>query len=113
MPPRSATKTRDKPGDSRPLVDEQGHAADAIRRELFGFARLSKAVRNVTGSPRSSGLLLLAVLVWLTIGPLVGFSKAWELAATAGAPIIALVLLVVIQHTQNRMTRPSSSSSMR
>jgi low affinity Fe/Cu permease len=32
----------------------------------------------------------------------VDFSKAWELSATAGAPIIALLLLVVIQHIQNR-----------
>jgi low affinity Fe/Cu permease len=59
-------------------------------------------VRDVAGSPRFSGLLLLVVLVWLAVGPLVDFSKAWELSATAGAPIIGLILLVIIQHTQNR-----------
>jgi low affinity Fe/Cu permease len=63
---------------------------------------MSNKVRNVAGSPRFSGLLLFAVLVWLAVGPLVDFSRAWELAATAGAAIIGLILLVVIQHTQNR-----------
>lgn len=66
------------------------------------FSRLSNMVRDIVGSPKFTGLLLLVVLIWLISGPLVGFSKAWELGATTGAPIIALVLLVVLQHTQNR-----------
>ncbi len=102
MPISLTTTANGQPGDGRPLVDERGHLADMIRRELPWFARLSHTVRDVAGSPKSSALLLVAVLCWLAVGPLVGFSKAWELSATAGAPIIALMLLVSIQHTQNR-----------
>jgi low affinity Fe/Cu permease len=101
MPVRSTATARSEPGGGR-LIDERGHVADTIRREPPWFARLSNTARNVAGSPSFSGLLLLAVLIWLAIGPLTGFSRAWELAATAGAPIIGLMLLVVIQHTQNR-----------
>src|SRR5918997_4548930 len=86
----------------RPLVDERGHVAETIRREPTLFSRLSNATRDLAGSPIFTVLLLLAVLGWLVLGPLVGFSKAWELSATAGTPILALILLVVIQHTQNR-----------
>lgn len=63
---------------------------------------MSNTTRDMTGSPRFTALLLLLVVVWLAVGPVVGFSRAWELAATAGAPILALILLAVLRHTQNR-----------
>lgn len=99
---RSTAAIPHKTSGGRPLIDEQGHVAHTIRRETPWFTRVCNIVRDVTGSPRFSGLLLLAVLVWLAAGPLVDFSKAWELSATAGAPIIGLILLAIIQHTQNR-----------
>lgn len=102
MRTRSTTWTLDEPDSGRPLVNERGHVADTIRREPTRFSRLSNATRDLAGSPVFTALLLLAVLLWLAAGPLVGYSRAWELSATAGAPIIGLVLLVVIQHTQNR-----------
>lgn len=96
--------TSPHPDDSpaRALVDERGHVAGSVTRETPWFGRLSNATRDLTGSPLFTGLLLLFVVVWLVVGPFVGFSRAWELSATAGAPILALVLLVVLQHTQNR-----------
>ncbi|MGH8885060.1 MAG: low affinity iron permease family protein [Egibacteraceae bacterium] len=102
MQTRSMTRALDTPNGARPLVDERGHVVDTIRREPTRFSRLSNATRDLAGSPAFTVVLLLAVLIWLAAGPLVGFSKAWELSATAGAPIIGLILLVVIQHTQNR-----------
>lgn len=87
---------------SRPLVDERGHVTDSIARNTPWFARMTNTTRDMTGSPRFTAVLLLLVVVWLAAGPVVGFSHAWELAATAGAPILALILLVMLQHTQNR-----------
>jgi low affinity Fe/Cu permease len=91
MPHRFTTTAAANLSDGRPL-------AHTVRRELPWFAQLSTTVRDAAGSPKFSALLVLAVLSWLAAGPLVDFSKAWELSA----PIIALLLLVVIQHTQNR-----------
>lgn len=102
MRTRSTTDVLERHGDERPLIDERGHIADTIRREPTRFAQMSNATRDLAGSPVFTVLLLLTVLIWLATGPLVEFSKAWELTATAGAPIIGLILLVVIQHTQNR-----------
>lgn len=102
MRTRSTIWTPDESGSGRPLVDDRGHVANTIRRKLTRFARLSHATRDLAGSPVFTALLLLTVLGWLVAGPFVGFSRTWELSATAGAPILGLVLLVVIQHTQNR-----------
>ncbi len=71
-------------------------------RGLPRFTRMSNATRDFAGSPAFSALLLLGVIAWSAAGPILDYSRAWELTATTGAPIVALVLLVVIQHTQNR-----------
>jgi len=63
---------------------------------------MSNATRDFAGSPAFSVVLLACVIAWSAAGFLVDYSRAWELTATTGAPIVALVLLVVIQHTQNR-----------
>ena len=84
--------------------DENSHPAESVSRDLSWFGRTSKAIHHLTGAPQSTGLILLLVLVWLCVGVLADFSHAWEVSATAGAPIAALLLLVVMQHTQNRDT---------
>ncbi len=33
------------------------------------------------------------------------FPRSWELVATAGLPVLTLVLLIVVQHTQNHDDR--------
>ncbi len=62
---------------------------------------MSNATRRLIASRRFSGLLVLTVGLWLAVGPFVGFSRTWELTVTAGAPLLSLLILVVIQHTQN------------
>ncbi len=86
----------------RPLVDDSGHVVQTIRRETPWFGRVSGGSRDLTGSPKFAVILLLTIAGWLALGPVVDYSRTWELTATAGAPILALVLLVVGQHTQNR-----------
>jgi len=98
MPNRS----EDASARGRPLVDDRGHVVDTVSRDSSWFGQLSDGSRNLTGSPKFAVALLLAVAGWLVAGPLVDFSRAWELTGTAGAPILALVLLVVSQHAQNR-----------
>lgn len=93
--------TKIRPGSGRPLIDEAGHVADTVQGQASWFARVSNATRRLIASPRFSGLLILAMSLWLAVGPLVAFSRSWELTVTAGAPLLSLLILVVIQHTQN------------
>jgi len=91
-----------KAAPGRPLVDDAGHVADRIDRRVSWFARISNATRDLAGSPHATFVLIFFVAVWLAVGPFVNYSRAWELIATAGAPIFALLLLLILQHTQNR-----------
>lgn len=49
--------------------------------------------------------MCVATLVWIAVGPLVGFSDAWLLVPSAIASIAALLLVVLLQYSQNRDTR--------
>jgi low affinity Fe/Cu permease len=54
-----------------------------------------------TGSGWAAALTVFAVGVWILVGWALDFSRGWELAVTAGLPMLTLLLLVVVQHTQN------------
>jgi low affinity Fe/Cu permease len=60
---------------------------------------------DVVGSPWTFLFVLLASVVWLALGPPLGFSDAWLLVPSAGASIVALLLVVLLQYSQNRDTR--------
>ena len=57
------------------------------------------------GSTEAFIATVAATLVWLAIGPFVGFSDAWLLVPSAVASILALLLVVLLQYSQNRDTR--------
>lgn len=91
---------------SRPALGQRvDDLAGRATREQSVFHRFAQAVRGMAGSPRTTALLACGLAAWVGIGPLVHFSRGWELTATAGAPIVALILLLLIQHTQNRDDR--------
>jgi low affinity Fe/Cu permease len=73
-----------------------------LRRLARELARAAPAAVGSTAA--FSGLCLLTV-AWLAVGPIVGFSDAWLLVPSAFASIIALLLVVLIQYSQNRDTR--------
>jgi low affinity Fe/Cu permease len=59
----------------------------------------------VIGSTGAFLILCIATLVWLAVGPVVGFSSSWLLVPSALASIVALLLVVLLQYSQNRDTR--------
>ena len=56
----------------------------------------------MAGSLHSMLALIVLLAAWLMWGAASGWSRAWELAVTLGAPIVALFMLIVLQHAQNR-----------
>jgi low affinity Fe/Cu permease len=59
----------------------------------------------LTGSGWSVVAVVIGLGAWLVAGWALGFPRSWELAATAGLPVLTLLLLVVVQHTQNHDDR--------
>jgi low affinity Fe/Cu permease len=48
---------------------------------------------------------VVAVGAWCVTGWALAFPRSWELVATAGLPVLTIVLLIVVQHTQNHDDR--------
>jgi low affinity Fe/Cu permease len=69
---------------------------------LKHFARVAPTVVGSTGA--FAGLTA-ATILWLAVGPFVGFSSGWLLVPSAAASILALLLVVLLQYSQNRDTR--------
>lgn len=73
------------------------------------MSRLVREVARVApGLVGSSGTfigLVAITIVWVAIGPVFGFSDAWLLVPSALASIVALLLVVLLQYSQNRDTR--------
>lgn len=66
-----------------------------------GFVRFAKAMVRFTGSGWAAAFTVVAVAGWMAVGWVLDFSRGWELVVTAGLPMLTLLLLVVVQHTQN------------
>jgi hypothetical protein len=54
------------------------------------------------GRPSAFALALIVVLAWLTTGQLFRFSDSWQLVINTGTTIVTLLLVFLIQNTQNR-----------
>ena len=80
-------------------VSDQYNPPDAEQHPRF--AVMAKTLSRLTGSWWAVAVTLAAVLVWVAGGFMVGFSRTWELSMTAGVPVLTLLLLVMVQHTQN------------
>ena len=65
------------------------------------FAVFAKRMAHFSGSGWAVATTLGLVLAWVAVGFVLDFSRTWELAMTAGVPVLTLLLLVVVQHTQN------------
>jgi low affinity Fe/Cu permease len=73
---------------------------DRAEADHSRFAIVAKAMAGFTGSALAGALTVAAVAVWIGVGFALGFPRAWELSVTAGLPMLTLLLLVVVQHTQ-------------
>jgi low affinity Fe/Cu permease len=66
------------------------------------FARVAHGITSFLGSGKAVIAIAMVVAGWLAWGFAGDFTRAWELTATAGAPVVTLFMLVVLQHAQNR-----------
>jgi low affinity Fe/Cu permease len=82
-------------------MHRRAHPVEEIARQKGVFARAAHAVTLAAGSGAAVAGIVVVGLVWLGVGVATGFSRPWELCVTVGAPFLTLLLLVVVQHTQD------------
>jgi low affinity Fe/Cu permease len=69
------------------------------------FHRFATWVSRVVGSPVAFALALATIVLWAFSGPLFRFSDTWQLVINTSTTIINFLMVVLIQHTQNRDAR--------
>jgi len=72
-----------------------------LRRERRRFAVIANFVVSFAGSAWAVVATLAMAVLWVAIGVPLRFSRAWELVMTVGIPVLTLLLLIGVQHTQN------------
>jgi low affinity Fe/Cu permease len=68
------------------------------------FCRFSTFVSRLAGRPVAFVLALAFVCGWSIAGPMFHFSDGWQLVVNTGSSIVTLLMVFLIQDTQNRET---------
>lgn len=72
---------------------------------MDAWNRIAHTVTHHAGSKHAFGIVCLLTIVWIGVGLTAGPSRAWELTITCGVPILTLLMVITLQHTQNRDTQ--------
>jgi low affinity Fe/Cu permease len=68
------------------------------------FDRLSKGAARVAGRPASFVAVLALIAGWLATGSWFGFSDSWQLFINTATTLLTVLMVFLIQNTQNRDT---------
>ena len=98
--PASAPTAVDQPVSAHGV-----HAASASRTARPTLSRFVFRFSDWTGSVGVGIGFLLSFVAWTIVGAATRFPRWWELGMTIGVPAISLLLLTVVQHTQNHANR--------
>ena len=66
------------------------------------WTRISEAISNFLGTGKALISLTALVGAWLLWGAVTGWPHSWEIVMFSVAPILTLVLVIFLQHAQNR-----------
>lgn len=72
-------------------------------REIF--RKLATHISNIVGSPYAFVVAVLFVVSWLVTGSLFNYSDTWQLVINSVTNIVALLMIFILQYTQNRDSR--------
>ena len=82
-----------------------GHVADGSRGEPGVSRRLARHIKEGAGSATAALVVVSAAVLWLLLGAITGFPRWWELIVTGGLPFLTLLMVVILQQTQNHDDR--------
>lgn len=66
------------------------------------FHKLAVRASNVVGSPQAFIVAIAIIFLWAISGPLFDYSNSWQLFINTGTTIVTLLMVILIQNTQNR-----------
>jgi low affinity Fe/Cu permease len=66
------------------------------------FTRIATWIATLVGQPQSFVLAFVVIFVWAVSGPLFHYSDTWQLLVNSGSSIVTLLMVFLIQNSQNR-----------
>lgn len=69
------------------------------------FHKVAVKVSNAVGTPKAFIVALLAIVAWALSGSIFDFSNTWQLVINTVTTIVTLLMVFLIQNTQNRDAR--------
>lgn len=69
------------------------------------FRKLAIAVSTLAGKPVAFFSAVIIIMIWAATGPIFNFSNTWQLFINTGTTIVTLLMVFLIQNTQNRDSR--------
>jgi len=66
------------------------------------FTSAATRFASATGQPLAFAIALLLILLWISTGPLFGWSDTWQLVVNTATTIITFLMVFLIQNSQNR-----------
>ena len=66
------------------------------------FTRIATAISTAAGQPQAFVLAVLLILGWAVSGPLFDYSDTWQLVLNTGSSMVTLLMVFLIQNSQNR-----------
>lgn len=66
------------------------------------FTRFARATAHHAGKPATFAVAVGLIATWAIAGPFFGFSNTWQLMINTGTTIVTVLMVFLIQNTQNR-----------
>jgi low affinity Fe/Cu permease len=66
------------------------------------FRKFAAKVAIIAGSAKAFSVTLLIIIVWALLGPAYNYSDAWQLFINTSTTVLTLLMVFIIQNTQNR-----------
>lgn len=82
----------------------QSFSTDVPAHAASWFSRMANATAAWTGKPVAFLLAFATIVFWAITGPIFHYSDTWQLVINTGTTIITLLMVFLIQNTQNRDT---------
>lgn len=69
------------------------------------FRKFATKVSAIAGKPIAFFAATLVIVCWAISGPIFNFSNTWQLFINTGTTIVTLLMVFLIQNTQNRNSK--------
>jgi low affinity Fe/Cu permease len=68
----------------------------------LAFTRFASTVATYSGNPWATLIVVALIVMWALTGPVFHFSDTWQLIANTVTTLVTVVMVFIVQSTQNR-----------